>query len=673
MGAIEALEPEDPRQVGRYQIVARLGSGGMGQVYLARSAGGRPVAVKVVRPELARDGNFRRRFAREVIAARRVNGAFTAGVIDADPDGSPAWLATVYVPGVSLAEAIAWHGPWSVQSVLALGAGLAEALGAIHSAGVVHRDLKPSNVLLAADGPRVIDFGISVASEVSALTSVGMVIGTPGFMSPEQLTGEMVGPASDIFALGTVLAYTATGVGPFGTGTPHALHFRAVYEQPNLDPFPHELRHVVAACLAKEPDQRPTAGVLLDQLATVGGGDEGQETAAATQLLTGPGWMPGRVAQLVRERTSTSLPPASPSSLSETLPTRPAADQLAPDAPASTPSEASLPPSAEPPHPPPPLLPAVLEPAPEAHQPQAPAGEQPRPVLPPLAPETSDSDSAEQSGPGLARNGDLADSPGAPEPTSESELGPHRRMKLLSLVAALVVALAAAGVLVLVSPWEDSDSDSKGGKADRPEQTSPSRDPSPSEMESGKVGSPDAAKLPAPCKSISQATIERLVPSADNRDGTIIGNSNDDLTSIGNCAWKGLKVDNAKDLQYRWLDITLSRYASDATLGRGVARAEVAYMRKVDREKATGGAQNVKTDPVPAIGDEATCISYERHTDGDVFREATVVVRTGSTMVALHYSGAGFLGTDTADSGTIVNGATTAAKEAAESVAKASR
>lgn len=236
VGVFEALEPQDPLRVGRYRIVARLGAGGMGQVYLARSPGGRPVAVKVVRPELARDGEFRRRFAREVTAARRVNGAFTAGVVDADPDGSPAWLATVYVPGLSLGKAISVHGPWPAQPVLALGAGLAEALEAIHEAGVVHRDLKPSNVLLATDGPRVIDFGISLASEASALTSTGMTIGTPGFMSPEQLTGQPVGPASDIFALGAVLAYTATGVGPFGTGTPHALHFRAVYEQPNLAP-----------------------------------------------------------------------------------------------------------------------------------------------------------------------------------------------------------------------------------------------------------------------------------------------------------------------------------------------------------------------------------------------------------------------------------------------------
>ncbi|WP_312018625.1 serine/threonine-protein kinase [Streptomyces sp. I05A-00742] len=294
--------------MGRYRIVARLGAGGMGRVYLARSPGGRPVAVKMVRTELAGDGDFRRRFAREVSAARRVNGAFTAGVIDAEPDGSVPWLATVYVPGVSLGEAVSEHGPWPEPSVRALGAGLAEALEAIHAAGVVHRDLKPSNVLLAADGPRVIDFGISVAGEAGTLTATGSVIGTPGFMSPEQLTGRPVGPASDIFALGAVLAYTATGVGPFGTGTPHALHFRAVYEQPDLSSLPAALRPVVAACLAKQPDQRPTVPALLDRLTTAGGEEADGATVCGAPPPTETGWMPEQVAQVVRERnTRTSL------------------------------------------------------------------------------------------------------------------------------------------------------------------------------------------------------------------------------------------------------------------------------------------------------------------------------------------------------------------------------
>ncbi|MFI8930574.1 serine/threonine-protein kinase [Streptomyces sp. NPDC053474] len=306
VASFQALEPEDPRRVGRYRVVARLGVGGMGQVYLARSPGGAPRAVKVVRPDLARDGDFRRRFAREVTAARRVNGAFTACVVDAGPDGSPPWLATVYIPGLSLGEAIAAHGPWPSRSVLALDAALTEALEAIHAARVVHRDLKPSNVLLAADGPRVIDFGIAVASEASALPHTGMTIGTPGFMSPEQLTGRPVGSASDVFALGAILAYTATGAGPFGTGAPHALHFRTVYEHPDLGTLAPVLRPLVAACLAKQPDQRPTVPALLDQLSTAH--DAHGQTSAAPLLHAQPGWMPGPIAHLIQAQTSTPCP-----------------------------------------------------------------------------------------------------------------------------------------------------------------------------------------------------------------------------------------------------------------------------------------------------------------------------------------------------------------------------
>lgn len=303
----EALEAGDPRQVGRYRIVARLGAGGMGRVYLGRTPGGRAVAVKVVRPELAEDAEFRRRFAREVAAARRVNGAFTAGVVDADPEGSPAWLATVYVPGLSLGEAVAAHGPWPLEPVLALAAGLAEGLEVIHAAGVVHRDLKPSNVLLAADGPRVIDFGISLADEASVLTRTGVMPGTPGFMSPEQLTARPVGPACDVFALGAVLTFTATGAGPFGTGSAHAVNFRTVYEAPDLTALPAALRAVVARCLTKDPGERPGPAELLDQLAESAGGDR-----AVPVVLTEADWMPEAVARTVQLRTATPSQPARP-------------------------------------------------------------------------------------------------------------------------------------------------------------------------------------------------------------------------------------------------------------------------------------------------------------------------------------------------------------------------
>ena len=188
----------------------------MGRVFLGVSPGGRPVAVKAIRAELAANPEFRARFGREVSAARRVSGVFTAQVVDADVDGPVAWMATAYVPGPSLAEAVDTHGPLPEPSLLALAAGLAESLNAIHAVGVVHRDLKPSNVLLAEDGPRVIDFGISEAAEASVVAGANVLIGSPGYMSPEQVLGADIGPASDIFSLGSVLTFAATGTGPFG-------------------------------------------------------------------------------------------------------------------------------------------------------------------------------------------------------------------------------------------------------------------------------------------------------------------------------------------------------------------------------------------------------------------------------------------------------------------------
>ncbi|MGW5682206.1 serine/threonine-protein kinase [Nonomuraea sp. NPDC003754] len=306
MGVSEGLQAEDPRQVGPYRIVARLGAGGMGRVYLGRSKSGRAVAVKVVRPDLAEDREFRRRFAREVAVARTVNGFFTAGVVAADPHDSPPWLATAFVPGMSLDEAVADHGPWPEASVLALGAGLAEALESIHAAGVVHRDLKPSNVLLAADGPRVIDFGISVAAEDSRLTQTGVAVGTLGFMSPEQLTGAPVGPASDVFCLGAVLAFTAMGKGPFGTGSWQMLLYRTVYREPDLAALTPTLRSVVARCLAKQPEQRPSAPALLDELAE-------NITGASTivEFFTESAWLPDNVARVVQTHVATP-PPATP-------------------------------------------------------------------------------------------------------------------------------------------------------------------------------------------------------------------------------------------------------------------------------------------------------------------------------------------------------------------------
>ena len=257
------LQPGDPQLIGPYRLRGRLGAGGMGRVYLGLSPGGRAVAVKVIRADLAQDAEFRARFRREVGVARRVSGLFTAPVIDADVESPVPWLATAYVRGPSLADAVSEHGPLPAASVLVLARGLAEGLSAIHAAGVVHRDLKPANVLLAEDGPRLIDFGISRAVEASALTHTGLVVGSPGFMSPEQAEGREVGPPSDVFSLGAVLAFAATGQGPFGSGSTPALVYRVVHSGPQLDLIPAEVRSLAERCLTKDPARRPTADDLL--------------------------------------------------------------------------------------------------------------------------------------------------------------------------------------------------------------------------------------------------------------------------------------------------------------------------------------------------------------------------------------------------------------------------
>jgi serine/threonine protein kinase len=289
---VHELQPGEPELIGPYRVRGRLGTGGMGRVYLGLSPGGRSVAVKVIRADLAQDAEFRARFRREVAVARKVSGLFTAPVIDADVDGPVPWLATAYVPGPSLADAVSEHGPLPAASVLALARGLAEGLSAIHVAGVVHRDLKPANVLLAEDGPRVIDFGISRAVEASALTHTGLVVGSPGFMSPEQAEGREVGPPSDIFSLGAVLAFAATGQGPFGSGSTPALVYRVVHSGPQLDLVPAEVRSLAERCLAKDPALRPTADDLL-----------------AAAAYPAAGWLPAPVTRAMEAAPLTTTAP----------------------------------------------------------------------------------------------------------------------------------------------------------------------------------------------------------------------------------------------------------------------------------------------------------------------------------------------------------------------------
>ncbi|MFJ3881363.1 serine/threonine-protein kinase [Streptomyces sp. NPDC090077] len=297
---MEQLHPTDPHRIGPYRLLSRLGAGGMGQVYLARSDRGRTVAVKLVHPGLALREEFRSRFRQEVSAARRVGGAWTAPVLDADTEAATPWFATGYIAGPSLRQVVARDfGPLPARTVRILAAGLAGALQDIHRADLIHRDLKPSNVLLTIDGPRVIDFGIArpLDEPDGGLTRTGQLVGSPGFMAPEQVRGGPVTPACDVFCLGAVLAYAATGRLPFGDaehpGGTAGLLLRIVEAEPDLDGVPAELRGLVADCLHKDPAARPGPGAVL---ARVGAGD----TVAGGRALEP--WLPAPlVAQLGRQ------------------------------------------------------------------------------------------------------------------------------------------------------------------------------------------------------------------------------------------------------------------------------------------------------------------------------------------------------------------------------------
>ncbi|WTP58215.1 protein kinase [Streptomyces phaeochromogenes] len=286
---MQPLGVDEPTVVGPYRLLGRLGSGGMGRVYLGRSAGGRTVAVKIVHPHFALDEEFRARFRREVEAARRVGGAYTAPVLDAGPDAPVPWVATAYAAGPSLSAAVADAGPLPEHSVRVLGAGLAEALSAVHGLDLVHRDVKPSNVLLTLDGPLLIDFGIARATDGTAsLTSTGVSVGSPGYMSPEQILGKGVTGAADVFSLGAVLAYAATGSSPFPGDSSAALLYKVVHEEPELGALSGDLREVVADCLSKDPAARPTPAALSSRLAAEG----------AARLVTA-GWLPGPLVEQV--------------------------------------------------------------------------------------------------------------------------------------------------------------------------------------------------------------------------------------------------------------------------------------------------------------------------------------------------------------------------------------
>ncbi|WP_083420152.1 protein kinase, partial [Pseudofrankia sp. BMG5.36] len=308
------LAPDDPREIGGYRLRARIGQGGMGAVYFSYTLGGQPVALKVARPEIAADPEFRRRFASEVAIAQRVQGVYTASVIDADPHAVRPWLATAYVAGPSLAVVLARHGPLPVNTVLVLLAGVAEALCSIHSAGVIHRDLKPGNIILAGGGPRVIDFGIARAVEAAttALTRTGAWVGTPAFMPPEQVRGQQLDTAGDVFSLGATAYYAATGALPFGSDA--AVFHRIMNEQPDWDRCPVRIRGVLQQCVAKDPAARPATAALIELC---------REASVGEWRPIGEGWLPPTVtADLTRYSLTPPEPPPGPSSTAEAVRSR---------------------------------------------------------------------------------------------------------------------------------------------------------------------------------------------------------------------------------------------------------------------------------------------------------------------------------------------------------------
>jgi serine/threonine protein kinase len=287
------LQQTDPSAVGRYRLVARLGAGGMGVVYLAESPVGQPVAIKVLRPELADNPEFRTRFGREVATLTRVQGICTVRVIEADTEAPKPFLVTEYADGPSLSEYVTERGPLDPRTLYGLATGLAEALAAIHAAGIVHRDLKPSNVLLTATGPKVIDFGIAQALDTTNLTMTGITVGSVGYMAPEQITGR-AGTAADIFTWAVTVAYAASGQSPFGSGTSESMLYRIVHEAPDITAVPPPLRPLVEAALAKDPQARPTAPQLLTELTRGAAAPAGAQPALdnATQTILAQNWHP---------------------------------------------------------------------------------------------------------------------------------------------------------------------------------------------------------------------------------------------------------------------------------------------------------------------------------------------------------------------------------------------
>ncbi|MEV3992573.1 serine/threonine-protein kinase [Streptomyces sp. NPDC049837] len=577
----QPLEDDDPRSVAGYRLAARLGAGGMGKVYLSYTPGGRPVAIKVIRPDFAEDAEFRRRFAQEVKSAQRVQGLYTAPVIDADTDARQPWLATAYVPGPSLADAVQTHGRLPVDTVLLLVAGIAEALQVIHGAGIVHRDLKPANVLLAADGPRVIDFGIARAADATSLTGSGVTIGTPSFMSPEQAAGRTVTAATDIFALGQVAAYAAIGSPAFGEGTSHGVLYRIVHEEPQLDGLPEQLHELVTRCLTKDPAGRPSVADILALC---------QAASDQTALRRPEEWLPGAVAADITTRAAAPAPAAA------TTPPPPAQPPAAPAAPATPPpAPAPHPPTAPaaPATPPPGFGPPPTQPQPtpqpqqneQAHQHQQP--HQHPQAQPPAPAPAYGYPQAHPTPPPYTGPAPVT----APTPVA-APAAPRKKTKrnvLLALTALLVVAgLAGGGVYALMS----RDDNKGGGQAQSGDQAK--SDPTPQDQTpvdgAGDATDPaPTSSSPKPPEPVADPT-PAVYQGIDLTDGYHLTLGDDPVKPLGDNA----NVDVAYDWSLEKIYVEDGRLILLRTGQKGdleTCRTETRYADRVDLDTLSKGSQ----------------------------------------------------------------------------------
>lgn len=554
-GPFQPMQPEDPPVVGGYRLAAVLGAGGMGKVYLSYTPGGRPLALKVIRPEFSQDPEFRGRFAQEVHAAQRVQGLYTAPVIDADTQGSPPWLATAYVPGPSLAQAVAQHGAMPLRSALLLTVGVAEALQVIHGAGIVHRDLKPGNVLLAGDGPRVIDFGIARAADATSLTHSGVSVGTPAFMAPEQAAAGPVTPATDVFALGQITAFAGIGAPAYGDGPSHAVLYRIVHEDPDLSRLPDALRPLVSRCLSRDPGERPSLAEVIEMCHRV----------SEAPLRQGEDWLPQSFATGLVGRSQMPAPAPTPP---PAAPTPSAAGGPAFHAP----TEAAGPPAPMPgPHPQLPTAPGTPPPA-AGHFPYAPTQLNQTPPPGSYGPHTP----PQAGGPHPGYLNGARPWATAPPPPGRRYTG---LIVAMSVIGAVVVGLGVIGALL-----PDKNPDKKNEQA-------PSAGGSASAGEAGKDGGgknrPDPA--PASYKGINLAGGYYL-QLADNPPKPIEGSETGAMYALGDVYFdvdatgiSGSKVGSSNG------KLVLLDNAQEGSLK--TCRQETRFTKRINLDQLTAGSQ----------------------------------------------------------------------------------